>query len=256
MAQSSVTIATTARTQATPTLYNNLVNDVTELYSGDYETFKDGWIDVSDTWTYVDAQLVQVGDTSLYRPGFRVRWKQGAGYKYGWITEVGDFGVPLAFPAVVIGQNSDYTFANSAITDIQISPHSSPVDFPHIFETFAVLGSTAPMAISDQVKIYAYYQPLNGRTIRYSARLTFTIGGTPGADMFFNIPTYFVAGSAYDITGKMGQVSAIYKDGGNWTAGIGVNTTEKNAVIINKNDGGNWTAGTLREIEISGIFSY
>jgi len=252
MAQSSVTIATNARTQATPTLYNNLVNDVTELYSGEYSVFKDGWIDVSDTWTYVAAQWVEVGDASLYRPGYRVRWKQGAGYKYGWIEQVGDFGGPPTFPSVFIGLNTDYTFANSAITDIQISPYSSPADFPHIFETIATVGADAPMTVSSLVKVYAYVQPLNGRTFRYSARLTFTIGGTPGPNVFFNIPS----GSAVDLTAIMGQVSALYKDGGNWTAGIGVNTANLSSVIINKNDGGNWTTGTLREIEMSGIFSY
>jgi len=67
MAQSSVLISTAARTQATPALYNNLVNDVSELYSG--------WVAVDD-WVYVSAFVFTVpGDqTNTYVTSLRLGW--------------------------------------------------------------------------------------------------------------------------------------------------------------------------------------
>ena len=81
MSQTSAAIPTTDRTQATPTLYNNLVNDITDLHSRNIS----GWEDLDDTWAYGAAQVATVGDDSLYQAGDRVRWKQGAGYLYGMI---------------------------------------------------------------------------------------------------------------------------------------------------------------------------
>jgi len=87
-----------------------------------------GWLNVTDTWAYASATTITVpsGAASLYQKGDKLRLKQGGGYKYYYIVGVAD-------TVLTVTGGSDFTVANSAITDIAISRASNPFGFPHWF---------------------------------------------------------------------------------------------------------------------------
>lgn len=91
-----------------------------------------GWMPAESTWTYASATtftIAGVDRTSEYRKGGKIRWKQGGTYKYAYILS-------SAFSTdttVTITGGSDYTIANSAITDNYVSYEVSPLGFPNWF---------------------------------------------------------------------------------------------------------------------------
>ena len=103
-----------------------------------------GWIEVTDTWSYASASTITVPtDATLkYRSGLPIRWKQGGAYKYGVIRTV-------AATLITLFSTTDYTVANSAITDISYSLSEKPFGFPIYFNfTFTSItysgGTTDP----------------------------------------------------------------------------------------------------------------
>lgn len=87
-----------------------------------------GWTEISDTWTYASASTITVPSdaTTIYSKGMKIRFKQGGSYKYGVVRVV-------AATLLTIVVNTDYTVANSAITDIAISYADRPDGFPTSF---------------------------------------------------------------------------------------------------------------------------
>lgn len=87
-----------------------------------------GWTPADATWTYASASTITVpsGAASVYGKGDRIRWKQGGAYKYGVIVTVAD-------TLLTIAVNTNYTVANSAITDIYFSHEANPLGYPHWF---------------------------------------------------------------------------------------------------------------------------
>lgn len=91
-------------------------------------TQRSGWVAVSSAWSYASATTVTVPTdaTTIYSKGMKVRFKQGGGYKYYIITAV-------AATTLTLNGGSDYTVANSAITEIYYSEADAPLDFPDWF---------------------------------------------------------------------------------------------------------------------------
>lgn len=87
----------------------------------------DGWIAVSDTWTYASATTVTVPSdaTAKYSVGDKVRFTN-SGTKYFYITAV-------ASTTLTLNGGSDYTVANAAITVPYYSKAETPVGFPQWF---------------------------------------------------------------------------------------------------------------------------
>lgn len=86
------------------------------------------WMPVTDTWTYASATTITVPTdaTTKYAVGDRVRLKQGGSYKYYYI-------ITVAATLLTVTGGSDYTVANSAITDIGVSKAVNPLGFPGAF---------------------------------------------------------------------------------------------------------------------------
>lgn len=137
-----------------------------------------GWIEVYDTWAYASATTITVpsGATSIYGSGFKIRWKQGGSYKYAYI-------VTVASTLLTITGGSDYSVANSAITDVAYSIASNPIGFPDYFNwsptivgfssnpangvyRFRVVGKRCDLTIS---------QPSNGTSNATNFTLTLPI---------------------------------------------------------------------------------
>jgi hypothetical protein len=98
-----------------------------------------GWTPAESTWTYASATtftIAGVDRTNEYRKGGKIRWKQGGAYKYAYILS-------SAFSTdttVTITGGSDYTIANSAITDNYVSYEVSPLGFPDWFAWAPVMA--------------------------------------------------------------------------------------------------------------------
>ena len=105
-----------------------------------------GWKKITGSWAYASASTITVpsGAASIYGKGDRIRLKQGAGYKYYVIVTVAD-------TLLTVAVNTDYTVANSAITDMYYSHEASPLNFPGFFNwtpTITFSGGTAPNTVS------------------------------------------------------------------------------------------------------------
>jgi hypothetical protein len=87
----------------------------------------DGWIKVSDTWTYASANTVTVPSdaTAKYSVGDKVKFSQTS-TKYFYITNV-------TSTVLTLSGGSDYTVANSAISNIYYSKAATPLGFPSWF---------------------------------------------------------------------------------------------------------------------------
>jgi hypothetical protein len=87
-----------------------------------------GWIEDGGSWAYASAATATRAGASitLFPVGTKIRYKQGGGFKYGYVTGVSG-------TTVTINGGSDYTLANAAITDVAYSYVSSPANFPHWF---------------------------------------------------------------------------------------------------------------------------
>lgn len=88
----------------------------------------DGWV-AAGAWTYASATTITVasGAALIYGVGDKLRWKQGAGYKYAYIVTVAD-------TLLTVTGGSDYTVATpTAITDNYYSKASTPLGFPQWF---------------------------------------------------------------------------------------------------------------------------
>ena len=88
----------------------------------------DGWVGVSDSWSYGSASspeftiTVPAGATSLYQAGDRIKLTQTT-VKYFIITKV-------ASTTLTVYGGTDYTLANAAISSIYISRLKAPFGFP------------------------------------------------------------------------------------------------------------------------------
>lgn len=84
----------------------------------------DGWVGVTDSWTYASATTVTVPSdaTAKYSVGDKVKFVQTS-TKYFYITAV-------ASTTLTLYGGSDYTVANAAISSINYSKAATPLGFP------------------------------------------------------------------------------------------------------------------------------
>lgn len=102
--------------------------DATNARVTTLEAHPTGWSALTETFTYASATTITIatGGTARFEIGDKLRFKQGAGYKYYYV-------VGVAATTLTVTGGSDYTVANSAITDVGLSRAASPVDFPEVF---------------------------------------------------------------------------------------------------------------------------
>ncbi len=96
----------------------------------------DGWIAVSDTWTYASATTVTVPSdaTAKYSVGDKVKFTN-SGAKFFYITAV-------TGTILTLNGGSDYTVANAAITVPYYSKAETPVGFPQWFNYTPTFANT------------------------------------------------------------------------------------------------------------------
>lgn len=207
---------------------------------GIFEASPTGWTEISETWTYSSAVLVNVPTTTLpstrFAKGLRVRLKQGGGYKYFACYAVG------ASQLSLFG-GSDYTIANSAITDIAISYFPAPVGYPDWFNyspTYAASGSMTFTSVSTNVARCS----IIGSKVSFYIGATGTTGGTASTTITATAPITF---GGTDVPSFAGVAT----DSGNKGAIAYLNSGLLN---ISKYDLSNWGLGASRSIRITGDY--
>lgn len=97
----------------------------------------DGWIAVTDTWTYASSTTVTVPSdaTAKYSVGDKVKFVQTS-TKYFYITAV-------ASTTLTLNGGSDYTVANAAISSINYSKAATPLGFPGWFNFTPTVTASA-----------------------------------------------------------------------------------------------------------------
>lgn len=116
------------------------------------EAVTEGWSELGETFTYASASTITVASdaTTRFQKGDKLRFKQGAGYKYYVVTAV-------AATVLTVLVNTDYTVANAAISDVWVSRAARPFGFPSGFaiNTFATTGWGTPTYNTGRIELQA-----------------------------------------------------------------------------------------------------
>jgi len=195
-----------------------------------------------DTWVYASSITVTVPTSALtrYEKGMKVRLKQGGGYKYYYITIV-------TATVITLNGGSDYTVANAAITDLEVSSAESPFGFPDFFNwTTTLSGGGAPaMIISAPVISFSKFS-IKGKTVLIYVMFTCTTADTANSDLRFTLPTT-------NTTNNAGGACRI----GNTSGGLFGSWLLSNGLCIVRISGdGNWGLGTLRTVVLTGFYEF
>jgi len=178
------------------TTFGNLKSLFLSYFNAIYPS-KDGWSPVSDAWTYASPNTINIpsGGVSLYKAGMGVRIKQGAGYKYYSITIVAD-------TLLTLTGGSDYTVANSAITDIGVTivPNNAigfPVEF-NFDPSFSGLTGT----------ILARFSYVGSRISGHIDVTSPVVSGAVSFTLPVPITSYTIPSSSRAIIGTLGMLDA------------------------------------------------
>ena len=130
----------------------------------------DGWIPVSDNWTYASATTINVpsGATGIYQKGDKLRLKQGGSYKYYYIITVAD-------TLLTVSGGTDYTVANSTITDVYYSHIENPFGFPiNGFNWTPTIGGSATFGTATYTNQLGKIKILSGGVTAMDFRIGWT----------------------------------------------------------------------------------
>lgn len=116
----------------------------------------DGWTLDAYTWVYASASTFTIAGvdlTAVFQKGTRLRFKQGAGYKYA-VVVASSFSTNTT---VTIAVNNDYTIANAAITDNYYSYSVRPQGYPSYFSYTPTLTKPTGMTGTPSIQ-FAVFQ--------------------------------------------------------------------------------------------------
>lgn len=133
----------------------------------------DGWVPVSDSWTYASATTITVPSdaTTKYSVGDKIKIVQSATTKYFYITS-------LTSTILTVSGGSDYTVANSAISGIYYSKAETPLNFPTDFSWTPTTANLSGGTLN-----FAKFS-MHGRQISYRLKYTLAGAGVAGSVTF------------------------------------------------------------------------
>lgn len=154
----------------------------------------DGWILVSDTWTYASATTVTVPSdaTTKYSVGDKVKFSNGS-TKYFYITAV-------AATTITLNGGSDYTVANSAITSVYFSKAETPLSFPQWFNYTPTFAATTLGNGTVAGKF-----SMSGKTVNF--RASFTLGSTSAVSSSPTVSFPVTSVSTYTTNQPIGSIT-------------------------------------------------
>jgi len=199
-----------------------------------------GWVEVSESWSYASATTITIptDGTTKYKKGMKIRFKQGGAYKYLPIHSV-------AATLLTTFTTSDYSVANSAITDVAYSFIENPIGWPDVFNwTPTITGfSSNPTNLVNRFRVI-------GKKVRCDIR--WATGGTSNAiTLTFSLP-----GVAATITNMFWISLMRAVDNGTLVAGGAMGLIASGASVCDcytSFAGGTWTASGTKYITIGNI---
>lgn len=225
-------------------LFSSIVRKIgiLEKFMRDHQSFQhsvvgnEGWLPVGDTWTRASASAftVPTGAGLTYEKGDFIRWKQGAGFKYGVISVV-------AASQITILVNTDYTITVGSITDISYSRVLKPFGWPDWFNYLAVVSSSTGIITSYTIQAAKYR--CNGLRMDYILDFTITANGTGAGSVRATIPAAVVNG-----LGGSGRENAVTGNQLQVVSGASL------VAIFTYNN--LYPGGTNHNLKVSGFFSW
>jgi len=165
-----------------------------------------GWIPVSDTWTYASANTVTIPSdgTTVYQKGDKFRLKQGGGYKEFYC-------VAIAATLITLTGGTDFTVANAAITDIAYSRLEKPFGFSNwkncaapVYDTATIDNGTGGVQPETTETLFR----IDGDSVKLKTRLALTNVLKNGAGIIINFTIPLTLPNIIDdIYGVLGVVS-------------------------------------------------
>ena len=134
----------------------------------------DGWIFANESWAYASATTITVpsGAASKYQKGDKIKITQTT-VKYFYIIGVAD-------TVLTVTGGSDYTVANTAITEEWYSKVASPIGFPNGFAfTSAITVSSGGVISASELVVGSL--AIQGAVATYNISLTVTFSTAPAA---------------------------------------------------------------------------
>lgn len=186
------------------------------------EAAETGWIESQDTWVYASASTFTISGvdrTSTYQKGTKLRFKQGGGYKYAVVVS-SSFSTNTT---VTIAVNSDYTIANSAITDNDFSYVENPIGWVGWF----AYAPTSIVGFSSTPNDSVYKYRIQGNTIEIFFNLSNGASTSNSATTSFTAPV-----TAITLTGYEATFACRVYDNGSWQAGAGLVSVTSNSNVV------------------------
>lgn len=154
----------------------------------------DGWTPVTGTWTYASATTITVpaGATSKYSVGDKIKLTQSGSVKYFYI-------VTVASTLLTITGGSDYTLANSTISDAYYSKVQTPQGFP---DQFNYTPTWTNLTIGSGTNTFSF--KMIGKLVIVRVKLTLS-STTVGTNPQFSVP---VNEAAFYSTASLDYVGA------------------------------------------------
>lgn len=191
----------------------------------------DGWVQVTDTWTYASSTTVTVPSdaTTKYSVGDKVKFTN-SGSKYYYITAV-------SATVLTLNGGTDYTVANAAISAIYYSKAATPLSFPQWFAFSPTLTNVTEGSGTKAAR----FTILGGKTLITKGSFTLGAGSSIGGVVAVSYPVT-ISGTGINSEGHVGYGTAT--DSGNAVYPINcynAGTTTFQLVAHNKSAGGNYT---------------
>jgi hypothetical protein len=204
----------------------------------------DGWMSSNDTWTYVSANSFKISGvdrTSIFTKGTRVKLINNSTTYYGVVIS-SSYSTDTT---VTLAPNSDYSLANSAITNPYYSYEANPQGYPTWFNyapTFSGF-STNPSTVTSRFEI-------TGTACTLSVEVD--TGGTSNS-------TSFTMTSPVAALGSVDQGLIQARDNGSNLADPGLIDTEGGSTTLHlypNTNQGNWTASGNKSAGFQFIYQF
>lgn len=218
------------------------------MYPDSY-THQDGWIPVTDGWTYASASTFTViGDrTARYRTGTKLKWTQTT-VKYG-IVESSSYSAPNTTVTIIV--NNDYTIANAAITSPNVSHIDDPDGFPAEFNWTPNYSASGSMTYTSVTTNYAVFS-VKGRMVYFRLYATGTTGGTASTDLQASAPT---APDTTNVGANRWTVTANTRDATSGNTVVGGGTMLTSTIAVRKFDSSVYGLAAGRIMMVEGFYT-
>jgi hypothetical protein len=135
------------------------------------------WTADTNTWTYASANTFTIAGnvTSIYTPGTRVQCINNSATFYG-VVQSSSYSSPNT--TITLVANTDYSLANSAITDPQYSYAASPPGYPTWFNFTPTLTWTAGTAPSGSPTLNGKFSVIGNQCTFFANGHGYTAGST------------------------------------------------------------------------------